>query len=102
MKYEAKTTTARDSRITYTTVVALNDYGNRVGSVVFEHDGDLLIPDNVMVFPQFRRQGVATGMYDYAESVTSKQVVPSKDQNDDARGFWRTRKSRLGSRRDPR
>jgi ribosomal protein S18 acetylase RimI-like enzyme len=42
---------------------------------------------DVGVKPEYRRQGVATAMYDAATEKFG-DIIPSKYQTDDARAFW--------------
>jgi len=46
-----------------------------VGSADFEHHGDKLVPGKVQVDPQYRRQGIATAMYKFAESASGGRRI---------------------------
>jgi GNAT superfamily N-acetyltransferase len=43
--------------------------GKQVGYVVFDRDGKTLIADDLAVDREYRRQGIATKMYDYVKSL---------------------------------
>jgi len=73
------------------TVVALDKSGKEVGHVEFTHMGDYLNPDEALVGP--KRIGLATAMYDYAESLTGVPVKPSDNQHGESPEFWRDRLS---------
>lgn len=48
---------------------ALNDWGNEMGSVVFNKgDGNELDPQDLLVIDKYRGQGIAKVMYDYVKS----------------------------------
>ncbi len=65
------------------------DYGV-VGEAVFAYDRNLgeIRPGNVQVNPDHRRKGLATQMYQKAESYSGLKLIPSKDQSSDAKSFW--------------
>ena len=61
-------------------------------------DGPHLISDpknakvwDVMVHPDYRRKGLATAMYDFAEHVTGKKLVGGDFQTPDGQAFRRKR-----------
>jgi GNAT superfamily N-acetyltransferase len=66
---------------------ALRD-GHRLGYAVFSRDGNILTPTELTVFPQYRKQGVARTMYDYAQSLGFK-IHASQDQTAAGRSFWK-------------
>ena len=43
----------------------------------------------------YRRLGVATAMYDYAESVLGLEVIPATLQHDAAKAVWKKRKPEI-------
>ena len=66
----------------------INDQG--IGAVMFRYDPeyDAYIADDLYVEKQFRRQGVATAMYDFAKSQLDAPVKPSTAQTADGSAFW--------------
>lgn len=48
------------------------------------------------VHPDYRRKGLATAMYQHAEKITGKKMVPSDAQSDEARALWRQKKRPFG------
>lgn len=40
------------------------------------------------VHPNWRRKGVATGMYDHAQKKLKTSMVPSESQSPDGKAFW--------------
>ena len=50
-------------------------------------DGRLL-PNNVEVKPEFRRQGLATSMYVFAEEETGMTTHPHNIQSEEGRALW--------------
>ena len=44
---------------------------------------------HVEVYPDYRRCGVATAMYQLVQSEVDGSLLPSDDQSDDARAFWK-------------
>lgn len=64
--------------------------------------GDLLIANwngeseqylegSVQVHPEFRRQKIATNMYNFAEKIIGKKFKPATQHTDDAHKFWNSR-----------
>ena len=65
----------------------------KYGHASFYMDGDKLIPRTAFTHPSFRRWGLATDMYDYAEKLTGLPVVDETPvQSEDARKFWENRR----------
>ncbi len=62
----------------------------KVGHASFGFDGrKTLRPQYVEVEKEFRRKGVATQMYEYAEKLTGRKIKKSHDLTDDGKAFWR-------------
>ena len=61
--------------------------GKQVGSVVFDRDGKTLIADMLEVVGEYRRQGIATKMYDYVKSL-GFTVKRSDNQLSRGKLFW--------------
>jgi len=59
-------------------------------------DTDDINPDKVLwVHPDYRRLGLADKMYDYAEKITKKYIIPSESRSGDGDKFWEARLKRL-------
>lgn len=54
-------------------------------------DSEQHLEGSVQVHPKFRRQQVATNMYNLAESYIGKKFKPATQHTDDARRFWNNR-----------
>tara|TARA_R110000868_G_scaffold72223_4_gene210791 strand:- start:1930 stop:11712 length:9783 start_codon:yes stop_codon:yes gene_type:complete len=63
-------------------------------------DPSKILSTGVNVDKQYRRKGIASAMYDYAEEMTGMPVVPSKTQTPDAVAFTAGRKSKLDRKID--
>lgn len=61
--------------------------GKQVGYVVFDRDGNTLVPDDLAVDERFQGQGIAKTMYDYVKSLGFK-IEASPDQTEAGKGFW--------------
>lgn len=61
--------------------------GKQVGYVVFDRDGKTLIADDLAVVGEYRRQGIATKMYDYVKSL-GFTVKRSDNQLPRGKLFW--------------
>ena len=61
-----------------------------VGGARFKQIDGVWTGDIVHVYPQFRRQGFATMLYDYAEKLVGK-IVPSKTLKPKGKKFWANR-----------
>jgi GNAT superfamily N-acetyltransferase len=68
-------------------VTAFKDW--KIGWVVFTDRDGVWQADNVYVAPEFRRQGVATLMYQYAKSL-GYDIQPSKTQTSDGSQMWQS------------
>ena len=64
----------------------------QIGWVVFTNRDDVWIAENVYVAPEFRRQGVATLMYQYAKSL-GFDIQPSETQTSDGNQMWQSFKN---------
>ena len=65
--------------------------GKQVGYVVFDRDGKTLIAGDLAVDREYRRQGIATKMYDYVKSL-GFTVKRSDNQLSRGKLFWDKRK----------
>lgn len=48
----------------------------------------------IEVDPRFRRRGIASAMYDWAEDLSGLKFAPASSHTDDAKAFWKARRSR--------
>lgn len=62
--------------------------GEYVGGALFTHKGGNLVPEGVQVDPAHRRKGLASAMYNHAQKVTGKTVIPSHDQTPMGQALW--------------
>jgi hypothetical protein len=51
-----------------------------------------LVPKNTEVLPAYRRQGIASRLYNQAEQEEGQKISPAWSQTPDAKAFWKTRK----------
>jgi glycerol-3-phosphate responsive antiterminator len=64
----------------------------KISTAVFKYDRDnKWYPHHIEVYPGYKRTGVATVMYDIVQSEIDGVLVPSDEQSDAAREFWRNR-----------
>lgn len=68
-------------------VKPLNDYGISMGHVVFNMDGKILDPQDLVIANKYQGQGIARVMYDYIKSQ-GFTIERSWDQTDAGAGFW--------------
>lgn len=69
-------------------VIAMsNDGGKQLGYVIFDRDGNTLVPDDLAVDERYRGQGIAKIMYDYIKSIGFK-IQRSFDQTSAGKYFW--------------
>jgi GNAT superfamily N-acetyltransferase len=61
--------------------------GRRLGYVVFDRDGTMLVPYDLAVEERYRGQGIAAIMYDYVKSLGFK-IKASADQTPAGQYFW--------------
>jgi GNAT superfamily N-acetyltransferase len=66
---------------------ALRPSGKQMGYVVFDRDGNTLVPDDLAVDDKYQRQGIAKVMYDYVKSLGFK-IKASPDQTEAGKAFW--------------
>jgi GNAT superfamily N-acetyltransferase len=64
--------------------------GTDVGGARFKKIDGAWTGDIVHVYPQFRRQGISTKIYDYAEDLVGK-IIPSKTLKPKGKKFWDNR-----------
>lgn len=70
--------------------------GVMVGYAKFNERADkTLVAGKVTVDPDYRRQGIATAIYNYAEQQ-GYTVIPSETQTELGREFWKDRKNKQG------
>lgn len=69
-------------------VIAMSDDGSKqLGYVIFDRDGNTLVPDDLAVDERYRGQGIAKIMYDYIKSIGFK-IQRSFDQTSAGKYFW--------------
>ena len=73
-------------------LIETQDRKHIVATAVFAADEDVVRCDSIDVMPDFRRQGVATGLYKLASRIFRAPVVPSDNQTEDAKAFWGIKK----------
>ena len=71
-------------------IEAFTKSGEKVGYAIFSITGKNLTADKVFVDPKFRRQGIASMLYDCAEKL-GNTVVPSEMLSPDSEAFWTSR-----------
>jgi GNAT superfamily N-acetyltransferase len=59
-----------------------------VGTAIFLESKDLVWPDLVVVDPDYRRQGIATSLYVYAERQSGKKILRPDEHSEDASKLW--------------
>jgi len=70
-------------------------YAQRI--TIDEHDPDAVSVGGVRVKEAYRRQGIATALYDAAEDLAAKigaRLIPSDLLSEDARLFWADRQNK--------
>jgi GNAT superfamily N-acetyltransferase len=68
-------------------IIDASSQGKRLGIVMFNINGKTLVADRLMVQPEYRGQGIAEIMYDWAKGL-GYTVQRSSDQTDDGKRFW--------------
>lgn len=64
----------------------------KISTAVFKYDRDnKWYPHHIEVYPGYKRKGVATVMYNIVQSEIDGVLVPSDEQSDAAKEFWRNR-----------
>ena len=91
-KHSSKPSENEDEPGTWYTVEAFEPGGVRVGVAYFGESDGMIRAGDTEVEPAYRRMGVATGMYDYLEKVTGREVGPAPVLSADARAFWEARR----------
>ena len=66
--------------------------GKEIGYANFADIGDVIKAKSMEVIPKYRRKGIATMMYDFAEEL-GNDVAPSEALTDPGKAFWRNRDS---------
>ncbi len=76
--------------------LAVDAYFNNefIGDLFVVHEPDGWVAYGVNVYPEHRRRGVATAMYDYAEELLGVKLRQSTSQTDDGKAFWAHRMKR--------
>jgi len=86
--------------------VAFGMYYAYIGDVnvgVLSLDDNLHHVTSVTVQPGYRRKGVATALYNFAEQDIGHKLAPSPTyQSEDAKAFWKSRKTENPSKRSSR
>lgn len=72
-------------------LVETRDHKQMIGVAVFAADEDVVRCDSIEVMPDYRRQGVATGLYRLASRIFRGPVVPSDELNENDKAFWGSR-----------
>lgn len=70
-------------------VTAYDQSGKRIGRTMFGKKEGGWEPASVVVEPEYRRQGVASQMYQHAETMTGQKVIPSGFQTPDGEALWK-------------
>jgi len=73
-------------------IEAYTKEGEKIGYIIFSVNQNALTADKVFVDPQYRRQKVATKMYDFAQSLEN-DIIPSDSLMPDGQAFWQNRQS---------
>jgi len=82
--------------------VYVHYHGKMIASAYFRHRGDHLEPmdddgkPSVNVASEHRRKGVASAMYEYAESISDVKVIPSQGRTDEGKAFWKQPNRKFG------
>ena len=77
------TASKEDGRV----IINASSQGKRLGIVMFNINGKTLVADRLMVQPEYRGQGIAEIMYDWAKEL-GYTVQRSSDQTADGKRFW--------------
>ena len=80
-------------------IVAKLPNGTEIGFANVDHHGNKCFVHEVDVEKKYRRKGVATAMYDWAEVLTGKKCISSEEayeddedhMSKDAKKFWNSR-----------
>ena len=71
----------------FTRVTAHSPQGHQVGSALFSHHENHLMPAMVVVDEDHRRKGLASAMYNHAHQETRKPIAQSPHQTDEGQAF---------------
>jgi GNAT superfamily N-acetyltransferase len=75
-----------------------NGYGGHVAGATLRKDKPVI--SSVMVRPEYRRQGVATKLYNHIEKEHNIKLRPNDALTDDGKKFWGGRKESLKESND--
>lgn len=79
------------------TVVYAAKKGKQIGYAEFIHkDGGVLLPNNIEIDEDERRQGLATAMYVQAENETGRTIKPHNIQSPEGRELWNQKNRPFG------
>lgn len=70
---------------------AVDDEGNEVGMAITGGQRSKNYVTDVGVKKPYRRQGIATGLYDFIEKDTGQKLQPATYQTDEGKAFWKSR-----------
>jgi len=70
--------------------------GRQVGYVVFDRDGQTLVPDDLAIDEEYRGKGIAKIMYDYLKEI-GFTIKRSSDQTKAGKAFWDKNKGQEGA-----
>ena len=74
------------------TIIKNKVRAKKVSTAVFKYNRDnKWYPHHIEVYTGYKRKGVATLMYNIVQSEIDGVLVPSDDQSDEAKLFWRNR-----------
>ena len=64
----------------------------KISTAVFKSSRDnKWYPHHIEVYPDYKRKGIASVMYNIVQSEIDGVLVPSDEQSDEAKEFWRNR-----------
>ena len=75
--------------------ITASTHGRDLGHVKFYRQGDTVVAQELEVKPEYRGQGIARIMYDYAKEL-GYRVMRSAEQTDAGAGFWDKYRGRTG------
>jgi GNAT superfamily N-acetyltransferase len=72
--------------------------GTVAGEALFNHrPNKMLEAEGVKVHPEHQRLGLASAIYNHAQKVTNKPIMPSTDQTAAGKAFWSGTKGNFGN-----
>jgi hypothetical protein len=74
--------------------------GKEVGSALvedYDKEGKVWHVTEVHVKPEYRRQGIASGMYDFMERHYGVKLAPNDSQTEDGRSLWQGRRKAISA-----